>query len=349
MSSPPTRMAVVGAGLMGSEIAQVAAAAGCEVVLADVSQKLVDRGLARVREIGDRRVARGRWTAEQAEEVATRVQGTTDLDEAGASGCSVAIEAVTERMEVKRAIFRGLDEVLDEEAMLASNTSGLSITELGRATARPAQVVGLHFFNPASVMRLVEVVRGEDTAEATVERAAMLAETLGKTPVRVRECPGFLVNRILVRALCAAYRAAQASGAPRAVVDVAVVAGGPAPMGPFELGDLIGLDTLEHIRRDLAAAYGDRFDDAGVVGAHVSAGRLGRKSGAGFRAGVDAGETEAGDDGAAAEQFYAAAADEARRCLQEGVVASADDANVAMRLGCGWEHGPLGAEAAAER
>jgi len=348
MSTPPNRMTVVGAGLMGSEIAQVAAAAGCEVVLADVEQDLVERGLARVREIGDRRVARGRWTAEQAAEVAARVSGTTDLAD-GTAGSSVAIEAVTERMEVKQTIFRSLDEALDDGAMLASNTSGLSITELGRATGRPGQVVGLHFFNPASVMRLVEVVRGEDTTEDTVERAVALAEALGKTPVRVRECPGFLVNRILLRALCAAYHAAQDAGAPPAAVDVAVAGDGPAPMGPFELGDLIGLDTLEHIRGDLEAAYGDRFDDDGAIGAQVSAGRLGSKSGAGFRAGVDTVEADAGGDDGVAERFYEAAADEARRCLEEGVVGSADDIDVAMRLGCGWEHGPLGAEAVAER
>lgn len=166
--------------------------------------------------------------------------------------------------------------------LIASNTSGLSITTLAAATSRPTQVVGLHFFNPASVMKLVDLVRGEKTSDAALDTAEQFARGLGKTPVRVRECAGFLVNRVLIRAMVEAYRHADEIGAAPAAVDAAVVAAGPAPMGPFALADLIGIDTMEHVRRDLETAYGGRFLDAGVLAAKVEAGLLGRKSGRGF-------------------------------------------------------------------
>jgi 3-hydroxyacyl-CoA dehydrogenase len=250
------------------------------------------------------------------------------------------IEAVTEVMDVKRAVFAALDAATPPATLLASNTSGLSITELGRVTSRPDRVLGLHFFNPASTMRLVEVIRGEDTSDATAAAGAAFVAGLGKTPVPVGECPGFLVNRVLVRALCAAYRTADARRADLAAADAAVVAGGPAPMGPFALGDLIGLDTLAHIQLDLAAAYGERFADAGVLAERVAAGRMGVKSGGGFYDGraPEADPDEAGR--AVAERYYAEALDEARRCLAESV-ASAEDLDLAMRLGAGWEEGPL--------
>ena len=200
--------------------------------------------------------------------------------------------------------------------------------------------MGLHFFNPASVMKLVEVIRGETTSEATMIAAEDLARALGKVPVRVRECPGFLVNRILVRALVEAYRHAAELGADLAAADRAVVEDGPAPMGPFALGDLIGLDTLGHIQRDLEHAYGERFGDGGEIGRRVDAGRLGRKTGAGFYDG-DAPDTAADAAGReVAARYYASALDEARRCVEEQIADPAD-VDVAMRHGCGWETGPL--------
>jgi 3-hydroxybutyryl-CoA dehydrogenase len=323
---------------MGSEIAQAAAAAGVEVVLLDADPAALERGLAHVAAIGARRVARGRMDEGEAAAVAARVTPATDAAAAGA--CDLAIEAVPERMDVKLAVVRELDAALPAGAILASNTSGLSITALAAATGRPERFVGLHFFNPASVMALVEVIRGERTSEETLREAEEFARGLGKVPVRVRECPGFLVNRILVRAMAEAYRAAAARDADLAAADRAVVDGGPAPMGPFALGDLIGLDTLGHIQGDLRAAYGERFDDAGQVAERVSAGRLGAKSGAGFPDGR-APEAEADADGrAVAEAYYAGARDEARRCVAEGVAAPGDVA-LAMRHGCGWSAGPL--------
>lgn len=332
------RMAVLGAGVMGSEIAQTAAAGGVEVVLLDSDPSALERGMAHVASIGSRRVARGRMSAEDAAAITARVTPTTEL--ADLTSCDLAIEAVPEVMDIKRAVFRTLDEALPPRAILATNTSGLSISELARGTGRPELFVGLHFFNPASVMKLVEVIRGEWTGDETMRAAEELARGLGKVPVRVRECPGFLVNRILVRALAEAYRAADALGADMLAADRAVVDGGPAPMGPFALGDLIGLDTLGHIRRDLEEAYGRRFDDSGRIAEQVDAGRLGAKSGAGFLNG-ESSDPEIDEAGrAVAAAYYAGARDEAMRCVEESIAASAD-ADLAMRHGCGWSAGPL--------
>lgn len=332
------RMAVLGAGVMGSEIAQTAAAGGVEVVLLDPDPAALRRGVAHAAAIGERRVARGRLDADAAREILGRI--TTTSDAADLVSCDLAIEAVPEVLDLKRDVFRRLDAALPPHALLATNTSGLSVSALAAETGRPALVVGLHFFNPASVMRLVEVIRGEATSDATMDAAEALARSLGKVPVRVRECPGFLVNRILLRAMTEAYRLADEIGAGLAAADRAVVEDGPAPMGPFALGDLIGLDTLGHIQRDLRAAYGDRFDDAGQIALRVDAGRLGAKSGAGFHEGT---VPEAPADAAGhrvAVRYYEGARDEARRCIDEGV-AAAGDVDLAMRHGCGWEAGPL--------
>lgn len=332
------RMAVLGAGVMGSEIAQTAAAGGVEVVLLDSDPAALERGLAHVAKICERRVQRGRMTAEDAQAIVARISPT--VDDTGLADCGLAIEAVPEILDVKREVFRRLDSALPAGSLLASNTSGLSISALAAETSRPDLVVGLHFFNPASVMKLVEVIRGETTSEETMVAAEELARALGKVPVRVRECPGFLVNRILIRALVEAYRRAAELGADLAAADRAVVEGGPAPMGPFALGDLIGLDTLGHIQRDLEEAYGERFGDAGEIARRVDAGRLGKKTGAGFH---DGGAPEAAADAAGREvaaQYYATALDEARRCIAEEIAAPAD-VDLAMRHGCGWETGPL--------
>jgi 3-hydroxybutyryl-CoA dehydrogenase len=334
------RIGIVGAGVMGSEIAYAAALAGGDVVLVDVSPDAVARGVGHARSLADGAVRRERLTADAADAAMARI--TSGSSPAALAGCGIAIEAVSEVMDLKLRVVRDMDAALEPGAVIASNTSGLSITALGRATGRPEQVVGMHFFNPASRMPLVEVIPGADTAPATVDAVEALARALGKTPVRVRECPGFLVNRILVRAMVEAYRAARREGADHAECDAAVAAGGPAPMGPFALGDLIGLDTMDHLQRDLAVAYGGRFADDGVLAERVAAGRLGRKSGGGFH---DAGAPPAEGFGEAArrvaEAYYAGAVDEALRCRDEEV-AKVEDIDTAMRLGAGWESGPLG-------
>ncbi|MDX6647422.1 MAG: 3-hydroxybutyryl-CoA dehydrogenase, partial [Miltoncostaeaceae bacterium] len=288
--------------------------------------------------IGERAVARGRMEAEEAEAIVARISPA--LDDEALAGVDIAIEAVPEVLDLKRDVFRRLDRVLKPEALLASNTSGLSITALARETGRPDRVLGLHFFNPASVMRLVEAIRGEDTSDATIGAGEDFARSLGKTPVRVVECPGFLVNRLLTRGMLAAYRMAEALGADPAAVDVVVEESGPAPMGPFALGDLVGLDTLDHIQRDLAAAYGPRFAPSRRLSELVAKGRLGRKSGGGF---FDGARPEAEPDDAAravAERYYLAALHEACLCLEEEV-AALPDIDLAMRLGARWSEGPL--------
>jgi 3-hydroxyacyl-CoA dehydrogenase len=333
-------LGVVGAGVMGSEIAFVAARAGMDVVIRDVAEEALARAVAHVGRLADAGVRRGRLTEDEAGAIRGRV--TVTADGAGLRGCAVVVEAVPEVIDLKHRVFAELDDLLPDDALLATNTSGLSVTEIAGRTRRPERVVGLHFFNPASVMRLVEVIQGDRTSAGALETAEALARRLGKTPVRVRECPGFLVNRVLVRAMTESYRRAEELGADPADCDAAVVADGPAPMGPFALGDLIGLDTLDHIARDLRTAYGERFADGGVLGRLVGAGRLGRKSGGGFFEGPveGAGTGPAARD--VAERYRLAALDEAVRCLEEGV-AALEDVDRAMALGAGWTAGPLAA------
>ncbi len=333
-----SKIAVLGAGVMGSEIAFVAAGAGVDVALLDSDPEALEKGLAHARSIAERRVERGKLDAGEAATLVERIVPTTD--DADLADCGLGIEVVPERMDIKRVVMARLDAALPPEALIASNTSGLSISEMAAETGRPDQVLGLHFFNPASVMKLVEVIQGEGTSEATMAAGEAFAEAVGKAPVRVRECPGFLVNRILCRAMAEAYRHAAEIGADPAAADRAVVDGGPAPMGPFALGDLIGLDTMAHLRKDLDEAYGERFGDGGQIDAQVAGGRLGLKSGGGFFDGKPP-ESEADAAGReVAERYYLGALNEAYRCLDEDVAASGD-VDVAMRFGCGWQVGPL--------
>lgn len=331
-----TTVGIIGAGTMGAEIAHVASVVGMDVLVADADLDRAEQGVDRARAIGARRVERGRLEPAAADEAAGRVRAVAGIDDL--ADVDVVIEAVPEDLALKTAVHRRIDDVVRPDALVATNTSGLSVTALGDATRAPSRLVGLHFFNPASTMRLVEVIAGAATDEATVARAIALAEALGKTPVRVRECPGFVVNRVLVRAMAEAYRAAAGAPVDRRAADAMVVDGGPAPMGPFALGDLVGLDVLESIRADLEAAYGDRFDDAGTLAPLVAAGSLGRKSGSGLVPEGDAMPT--GTEPVVAAIYYAGAMDEARRLADEGV-ASPDDIDLAMRLGAGWAEGPL--------
>lgn len=321
---------------MGAEIAHVASVAGIDVLLADADAERARAGRDRAVAIGARRVDKGRLDAALAAAAAERITAVAGIAEL--AGVDAVIEAVPEDLALKTRVHADIDAAVRPDALVATNTSGLSVTALADATAHPSRLVGLHFFNPASTMRLVEVIAGAATDEAVVGRAVQLAEELGKVPVRVRECPGFVVNRVLVRAMAEAYRAAAGAPADRVTADAMVVEGGPAPMGPFALGDLVGLDVLESIRADLEAAYGDRFADAGTLAPLVAAGRLGRKTGGGLVPATD--PTPTGTEPVVAAVYYAAALDEARRLADEGV-ASPDDIDLAMRLGAGWEQGPL--------
>jgi 3-hydroxyacyl-CoA dehydrogenase len=333
-----TTVGIVGAGVMGSDIAFVTARAGKRVIVCDVAPEALEHARRRIAHLTDRGLARGHLDAAAADAVRERI--TTTSDDRALAECDLVIEAVSERLDLKRTVFTRLDALAPPGALLASNTSGLSISEIARSTSRPESVIGIHFFNPAAAMRLVELIEGEQTAPDVLDAAEAFVREVGKTPVRVRECPGFLVNRVLVRAMAESYRHATTTGADPAAVDAAVAGTGPAPMGPFALGDLIGLDTMGHIRRDLEDAYGERFTDAGTIAAQVARGRLGRKNGLGF---VTPGAVDPviGDDArAATERYYLGALDEALRCHEEAIAAR-PDIDTAMRLGAGWEQGPL--------
>jgi enoyl-CoA hydratase / 3-hydroxyacyl-CoA dehydrogenase len=282
------KAAVVGAGVMGGEIAQVIAAADIPVVLKDVDQKFVDAGLQKAREVTEGQVARlakkGRITEEQAEAQIERtlglITGTTAYD--GFGDVDFAIEAVPEKMEIKHAVFEELDAATPGHAILASNTSGLSITEIADATNRPEKVVGFHFFWPASYMRLIEVIEGDETSPETAQAAANFAQAIRKTPVRCGECPGFVVNRILVSTASEIWRYQDESGVPVEEIDEFITRSANMPMGPFRVADMSGLDTVVKVARDLREAYGDRMYVHRGMQEMVERGDLGAKTGKGF-------------------------------------------------------------------
>ncbi len=279
------KAAVVGAGTMGGQIAQTIAAAGIPVVLKDVSQDFVDAGLTEARNVTAGQMARlvkkEKLTQEQAdqqvEEVVGRITGTTTYD--GFGDVDFVIEAVPERMEIKQAVFRELDAVTPGQAILASNTSSLSITEIGDATLRPEKVCGFHYFYPASVLPLIEIVEGDETDPDTITAAANFAQAIRKQPITCAEVPGFVVNRILNRGVSEIWRAQEEQGLSIKKIDEAAAAAKVAPMGPFVLIDLLGLDTVYHVAEHLNASYGDRFYVPKGMGKLVQEGKLGAKTG----------------------------------------------------------------------
>jgi 3-hydroxyacyl-CoA dehydrogenase len=282
------KAAVVGAGTMGGEIAQVIASAGVPVVLKDVEQKFVDTGLKKAREVTEGQlgglVKKEKITQEDAdrqlEEITGRITGATDYEAFG--DVDFVVEAVPERMEIKRSVFEELDAVTPGQAILASNTSSLAITEMGDATERPHKVVGFHFFYPASVMRLIEVVEGEESSEETLQAAANFAQQIRKQPIRCGEAPGFVVNRILNSAVSEIWRVRDEEDLDPQEIDKVVAESGAAPMGPFYLADLLGLDTVLHVAEHLQESYGDRFYVSPKMKELVEAGNYGQKTGKGF-------------------------------------------------------------------
>jgi len=282
------KAAVVGAGTMGGEIAQVAAAAGLPVVLKDVKQEFVDHGLEKAKEVTQGQlgglVKKEKLTQEQAdsqlEETLGRITGTTDYD--GFGDVDFVIEAVPERMEIKQSVFAELDEATPGNAILASNTSSLSITEMGEATTRPHKVCGFHFFYPASVLRLIEVIEGDETSEDTMQSAANFAQQIRKQPIRCGEAPGSVVNRILNSSVSEIWRVRDEEDLDVEEVDRLVTESKASPMGPFYLADLLGLDTVLHVAQHLRDSYGDRFYVSSAMKELVEAGNYGQKTGKGF-------------------------------------------------------------------
>ena len=282
------KAAVVGAGTMGGEIAQVIASAGVPVVLKDVEQRFVDQGVDKARSVTEAQlgglVGKGKITQEQAdaqrEEILGRIQGTLTYNDFG--DVDFVVEAVPERMDIKQAVLAELDVVIPGHAVLSSNTSSLSITEMGEATSRPDKVVGFHFFYPASMMRLIEVIYGEDTSEETVQAAANFAQQIRKQAIRCAEVPGFVVNRILNSGASEIWRLQDEQDLDVKEIDRVVQESKAVPMGPFYLADLLGLDTVLHVAEHLEESYGDRFFVSPAMRELVEAGNFGQKTGKGF-------------------------------------------------------------------
>jgi enoyl-CoA hydratase/3-hydroxyacyl-CoA dehydrogenase len=337
------KAAVVGAGTMGGQIAQTIASAGVPVLLKDVDAELVEAGLAEARKVTQdqvtKQVEKGRLNEEaaglQVAGVVGRIEGTTSYD--GFGDVDFVIEAVPERLELKQAVFAELDAVTPGHAILASNTSSLSITEIGDATTRPEKVVGFHYFFPAAVMRLIEIVEGDDTAPETVQAAVAFAQAIRKMPITCAEVPGFVVNRVLMSALTETWRMQEEQGLSIQRIDQAVSEAKTAPMGPFFLADLLGLDTVLHVAEHLDASYPGRMHVHEGLRALVAEGRLGAKTGGDgfYRDGQPqvAGEGEP-DPQELADRFNLKALVEACLLVEERV-ATTRDIDLGMMAGAG--------------
>jgi len=272
---------VIGAGTMGSGIAHVFARSGFQVVLCEVEQRFLDRGLETIRRNLERETAKGKLSPAEAEKAMGLIRGT--LEGQDFSVCDFVIEAAPERFAIKQELFMELDAVLKPEAILASNTSSISITRLAAQTQRPGQVIGMHFFNPVPVMKLVEVVRGLATSDETFAQVKALAEKLGKSPVEVNDAPGFVSNRVLMPLLNEAMYTVMEGVATAAAVDQVFQLGMAHPMGPLALADFIGLDVCLDIMRVMVEGLGDpKYRPCPLLIRMVDAGWLGRKSGRGF-------------------------------------------------------------------
>jgi 3-hydroxybutyryl-CoA dehydrogenase len=274
-------IAILGAGTMGNGIAHVCARSGFNVVLYDVQQSFLDRGLATIEKNLAREVAKNKLTQQQADEARARITPTLDRETLGS--CSLAIEAATEKFAIKSEIFRDLDRILPADAILATNTSSISITKLAAVTKRPENVIGMHFFNPVPVMQLVEVIRGLATSQATFDAVHALSKQVGKTPVEVNDAAGFISNRVLMPLINEAIYSVMEGVATAEAVDQVFVLGMAHPMGPLTLADFIGLDVCADIMRVLADGLGSpKYNPCPLLVRMVDAGWLGRKSGRGF-------------------------------------------------------------------
>ncbi|MHC1682080.1 MAG: 3-hydroxybutyryl-CoA dehydrogenase [Clostridiaceae bacterium] len=276
-----TKVCVIGAGTMGAGIAQAFAAKGYEVVLRDIKDEFIARGIAGIDKGLSKLVEKGKMTAEAKAEVVGRITGSTDIN--ALADVDLVVEAAVENMELKKKIFAELDSVCKPEAILATNTSSLSVTEVAMATKRPDKVIGMHFFNPAPVMKLVEIIRGMATSQETYDAVKEMTLAIAKEPVEVAEAPGFVVNRILIPMINEAIGILAEGVANEVDIDKAMMLGAAHPMGPLALGDLIGLDVCLAIMDVLFKETGDsKYRAHSLLRKYVRAGWLGRKSGRGF-------------------------------------------------------------------
>ena len=275
------KVGVVGAGLMGHGIAQVAAQAGCDVVLREVDDERLAKGIGRIEKQLARAVEKGKVEQADADAVRARITGTTDY--ADLADCDLVIEAITEDLDLKLELWRELDQIVKEDALFATNTSSLPVIAQAAATSRPDRFLGLHFFNPAQVMKLVEVIRGVTTSDETFDAGVQFAQQLGKLGVKTRDNAGFIVNRLLVPYLLDGMRAYEEGVGTIAEIDEAMKAGAGHPMGPLTLSDFVGLDTLGSICDVMYAEFAERrFAQPPILRKMLAAGWYGRKSGMGF-------------------------------------------------------------------
>jgi len=275
------KVGVVGCGLMGAGIAEVCARSGYAVVVSEINQTLLDKGMAAIRSSMDNAVKKGKLTEQDRKAILARLQGTTKMEDF--RDCDLVIEVVIENLQEKKKVFATLDKVCPQHAILASNTSCLSILDMAMATKRPAQVIGLHFFQPAPVMRLVEVVRTIVSSDETIDKAKAFCNSIGKTPIMCKDIPGFLVNRLAITFTLSAIRALEDGLGTREDIDQGVVLGLNHPMGPLTLADFIGLDTVYYISNAMYEELRDPlYAPPTMLKKMVTAGQLGRKSGKGF-------------------------------------------------------------------
>ena len=272
---------IVGSGAMGSGIAYVSAANGYNVILNDISQEILDKAMDRIRYDVMRGIDKGKLDMKTAEALIGRIKTNPNLEDA-AKSFDLMIEAVFENMDVKKEIFKKVDAIAPEHALLASNTSTLSITELASVTNRPEKVLGLHFFNPPAAMKLVEVIKGEQTSDEVIEIGKNFATSVGKTPVVAKDSPGFIVNRILVPVMIEAVRLLEAGVASKEDIDKAMTLGANMPVGPLTLADAVGLDVALAATKTLEAKFGECYSPPKILVDLVEQGHLGMKSGKGF-------------------------------------------------------------------
>jgi 3-hydroxybutyryl-CoA dehydrogenase len=354
-----SRVGVVGAGTMGRGIAQLAALGGYETVLYDVSLDLAEGGAVALREALDKGAVRGRWSEDDARAAAGRIEPAAELETM--ADCELVVEAAPEKLDLKRRIFTDLAAVLTTNAVFASNTSSLRVSEIAEGVPHPERVVGMHFFNPPPLMKLVEIVAAEHSSEEALARTTKVAERMGRTPIRAKDSPGFVANRLARPFLLESLRILGDGVADVATIDRAVRLGGGFRMGPFELLDLIGLDVNLEIARSFFAQGGEpeRWRPSPIQEKLVAEGRFGRKSGHGYYD-YDADRESDADLGIAAPtldpaelakidpaaeriltRLFAQITNEAAFALEEEV-ASPEDMETAMKLGFNWPLGPLG-------